>query len=71
METDVSLLHLQNPATCPYPEPDQSSPFPSSHFLNIHLNIILPSTIPLFLSDFNETCILSTDFQKLLKHRIS
>ena len=32
------------PATCPYPEPDQSSPCPSSHFLKIHLNIILLST---------------------------
>ena len=32
------------PATCPYPEPDQSSPCHSSHFLKIQLNIILPST---------------------------
>jgi hypothetical protein len=31
------------PATCPYPEPYQSSPYPPpSHFLKIHFNIILP-----------------------------
>ena len=32
------------PATYPYPEPDQCSPYPTSHFLKIHLNIILPLT---------------------------
>jgi len=26
MELEGSLLHTQVPATCPYPEPDQSSP---------------------------------------------
>jgi len=26
---------------------------------------------PLFLSDFNETCILWTDFRKIPKHQIS
>jgi len=31
------------PITCPYPEPDQSSSCPPSHFLKIHFNIILPS----------------------------
>ena len=32
------------PATCPYPEPDQSSPCPPSHFLKILFIVILPST---------------------------
>jgi hypothetical protein len=39
-----AFTYVQVPATCPYPEPDQSSPCPLSHFLNTHLNIILPST---------------------------
>jgi len=28
METEGSLPHLQVTATCPYPEPHQSSPYP-------------------------------------------
>jgi hypothetical protein len=44
VEPGGSLPHLQEPATCPYPEPAQSSPCPPSHFLTIHFNIILPST---------------------------
>jgi hypothetical protein len=31
-------------ATCSYPESNQSSPCPPSHFLKIHFNIILPFT---------------------------
>ena len=30
--------------TCPYPKPHRSSLYPTSDFLKIHLNIILPST---------------------------
>jgi len=43
MELKSSLPHLQEPATCPYSEPDQSSLCAPSHFLKIHFNIILPS----------------------------
>jgi hypothetical protein len=28
MENEGSLPHSQVPTTCPYPEPDQSSPYP-------------------------------------------
>ena len=40
MEPEVSLPHLRVPATCPYPEPDQSSPCPhtpQSSFLKTRL----------------------------------
>ena len=43
MEPDGSLPPLQEPATCPYPEPDKSSACPTAHFLKMHLNIILSS----------------------------
>ena len=41
MEPESSLPQSQVPATCPYPEPVRSTS--TSHFLKIHLNIILPS----------------------------
>ena len=40
MEPEGSVPRLQEPATCPYPEPDQSSPCLHSHFLSSHFNII-------------------------------
>ena len=44
MEPEGSLPHSQVHATCPYPEPARSSPYPpTTHFLKIHLKIILPS----------------------------
>jgi hypothetical protein len=44
MEPEGLSSHSQEPATCPYSEPDRSSPCPPSHFSKIHFNIILPST---------------------------
>ena len=44
MQTKSSLPHSQDPATCPYPTPDQSSPCPPPHSFKIRVNIILPST---------------------------
>ena len=43
METEGPLPHSQVPANYPYPEPAQYSPYPTSHFLEIHRYIILPS----------------------------
>jgi hypothetical protein len=43
MEPEGSLPRLQVPNTSPYPEPDESRPCPTSHFLKIHFNVILPS----------------------------
>ena len=43
MKPEGSLMHLQVPATCPYPDPDQTSPRPPSHSLKIHLYSFLPS----------------------------
>ena len=44
MKPGSSSPHSQVPDTCPYPEPTPSSSQTPSHFLKIHLNIILSST---------------------------
>jgi hypothetical protein len=33
MESEGSLLHLQEPATCPYPKPAQYTPWPPIQLL--------------------------------------
>jgi hypothetical protein len=43
MEPECSLSQSQAPFTCPYPEPEQSSPCLPSYVLQINFNIILPS----------------------------
>jgi hypothetical protein len=46
MEPEGSLPHSQEPATCPYPEPDQFSHTPLPYeLLKIHLNITFTSTV--------------------------
>jgi hypothetical protein len=41
MKPEGSLPHSQVAVTCPYPDPAQPNPSPTSYFLKIHLNIIL------------------------------
>ena len=40
----VHYRFSQQPAICPYTEPDKSSPLVPVYCLNIHINIILLST---------------------------
>ena len=77
MEPEGPLLHSQQPAICPYPEPEQSSQFPiprlKIHFNNIpRLQIGLPSG--LFPSGFPTkilyTPLLSTIRAKCHAHFI-
>jgi hypothetical protein len=44
MEPEGSSPYAQEPTTCSYPEPDQSSLGPPPNLSKIHFNIILPST---------------------------
>jgi hypothetical protein len=37
----------------------------------IKMYIELDVSVPLFLSDFSETLVFSTDFRKILKYKIS
>jgi hypothetical protein len=43
MEPEGSLPYSQVPANCPYHDRAQSSPYPLSHFLKIHLNPLAPN----------------------------
>jgi hypothetical protein len=48
MEPEGSSAYSQEPATCPYLEPDQSSLCPPPNLSKIHFNIILPSNAWVF-----------------------
>ena len=43
MESEFSFPLPKKPATCPYAEPQQFSPYLPSHYLKIRFNIISPS----------------------------
>jgi len=64
MELEGSLPQSQVPATSPYPEPARSVHNPTSHFLKIHLNIILPSTpgSPQWSASYSMTFVVLCDF---------
>ena len=47
MEPEGPLPHPQVPATCLYPQTDQSNPCLPSNFLKIHFNNIFPLTLGL------------------------
>jgi hypothetical protein len=58
MQPGGSLLHLQEPATYPYPEPDQSSPYHHIPLQKIYLNIILTprSDLHYVTNSFSKKC---------------
>jgi len=42
MQPEHVLLHSQEPATCPSPQPDQSSPYPSFPLLKVSFKYYPP-----------------------------
>jgi hypothetical protein len=49
MEPEGLSPYTQEPATCPYPEPDQSSLHPPPNVSKIHFNIIIIIIINIIL----------------------
>jgi len=64
MEPEGSLLHSQLPATCPYPEPARSNPYPTSHLSEPALYSLITFHIP-YLMSFSR-CSLSVQVWSLL-----
>ena len=77
MELEGSLPPSLVSSTCPYPEPDRSSPCPTSHFLKIRINIVLtsmpgsskwslslrsPHQNPVYTSPLPHTCYIPQPF---------
>jgi len=46
MELEGSLPHSQVPATCPYPEPARSSPYPHIPLVPNLMSISIASVVP-------------------------
>jgi hypothetical protein len=65
MEPEGSLPHSQAPATCPYPEPDQSSPclpiplFNPFYFLGKRMEIQIITKLKEFRSDAPICCFIA------------
>ena len=65
MESEGSLPHSQVLTTCPYPDPDQSSPFP--HPISLRSILLLPSHLRLCLpSGLFPTVIVTKTLYTLL-----
>ena len=67
MEAEGLFPQSQNPATSPYSEPVQSSPYPPTDFFQIRFNIILPFTRmssmwSLFLRFSHQTPVCTSSF---------
>jgi len=60
METECSLPHSQEPATCPYPEPDQFSPCSPIPLLAKSFHTIPPATPEMYYGHFGCCCFMSS-----------
>ena len=66
MEPGSSLPHSQQPATCPYPDPNQSSPYFPFPLLKLHITVILPSMLRLIYILFPSGLPTNTLYAPLL-----